>query len=294
MAEHNFIIEYTLIENVSFPSSTGMKKYLESEAKVWSPFMEGIRSQLPGMLFRSGGSVNPEALASAFDTLVDRLEDNTEFNRSTQRFHGDIALPPPSESLEGQLILGLNELGRVADAVSVYVWFIVQSLDIRTNTNNQIPQMTKRGAELAVGAYAAAALPFRKVTSQKLAGALRSADAQVQSLGEEVESAQLTNAEHAEKLSDLRSNWRKRAKRIEGLIVRRERLRRNTHDQWVQGIDDEVESRFANAEIRLAALDRANEAKQKKAIVYLTNPWVDGSQNTYFASKMPATITPPQ
>ncbi|MEP6021308.1 MAG: DUF6161 domain-containing protein [Paracoccaceae bacterium] len=82
-------------------------------------------------------------------------------------------------------------------------------------------------------------------------------------LVEEVKSAQQLNAEHAGELHSLRSELNKRATRIEGLIVRREKHRRSSYEQWVRNIDEEVENRFAKAENRLNALDRSDQTKQR-------------------------------
>lgn len=265
MVKQDFVIEYRSIKNVSFPSATAMKRYLESEAQIWSSFLKEVtaQNQLSNIPTRRGGT-NSQALESAFDQLLKHLENPTQFNQATQKNRGGIAPPPPSETIEGQLILGLFELDRKWDAICAYVWFINHGLEISQNSNQPIGAMVARGAELSAGAYAAAALPFRRVTSQRLAGAARSAEAQVEALGSEVQKAQEINSEHKSKLVEWRDTCSDRAKKIENLIIRRERHRRDQHSSWIERIDGEVENRFERAEKRLAAVERANEKKQKE------------------------------
>lgn len=112
--------------------------------------------------------------------------------------------------------------------------------------------------------YSAAALPFRNVTSQRLAGALRSAEAKSEALNEEVANAQKTNEDHEATLEDFRNRWKERAKRVEALIARRERHRRTQHSSWVSEVEEEVTKRFVEAEKRLEAVDRANLSKQQE------------------------------
>lgn len=263
MAVQEYIINYIDIPGVSFPSKTGAKKYLEAEKSIWLPFFESIivynqPSTIPTRKFNG----TYEFLANSFQILISHLNDPVQFNRTTTSHFASSFPPPPSSSLEGQLILGLLSNNRLNDAVCVYLWFLKKALDYN-NYHEAFKHQLERGETLAAGGYAAAALPFQTVTSQRLKGVLRKADAQVKSLSVEVKSAQETNYGHAEKLSDFRATWKRRAKRIESVIISRERNRRTKQASWIDEIKQEVNRRFEQAEIRLDALDRVNKAKQK-------------------------------
>lgn len=257
-------IEYSNIPHVSFPSASGTKKYLQEEAEIWAPVLGLIKdnAQLENIPL-AGGSTSAQALATSFDRLLDRLDDPKSFNLGTQRYRGDITLPPPSSSIEGQLILGLHENGRNADAACSYIWFISQSLEFNQNSNRHVTRMITRGEQLFTAAYAAAALPFGRVTSRRLSGATRTAEGHVKSLSQEVEKAEKINAEHEEELLQARERFKTRAKRLEAWSIRRERSRNKRHERWIEQTDSEVKDRFTRAEKRLEAIEKVNETKQK-------------------------------
>jgi len=164
--------------------------------------------------------------------------------------------------VEGQLILGLLENDRTEDAVAAYLWFVNTKRPINQNSNQPIGARVARGKELTTSAYAAAALQFRKVSSQRLAGAVRSAEAQVKSLGEDVTKAKIVNSEHSKELGQFRKGWLRRRKRIEAIIVRRERNRRKQEENWIRMADQAVEHRLEQAEMRVEAFDKVNRMTQ--------------------------------
>lgn len=265
MAGQVFSIEYSNIPKVSFPSKTGMEKYLKEESKVWTPLLEEIAAHNQLQTINANRrTINADSLRTAFDRLIKKIDNPREFNRATQQFQGDALLPPPSSSIEGQLILGLFENNRKQDAFCAYIWFVNHMLQIQENSRHEIGRMIDRGKQLSIGAYAAEALPFRQTSSQKLAGAARSAEAHALSLSEEVKNAQAIKKEHEEELLGYRELWQKRAAKIEKLIVRRERHRRNQHKSWIKVIESQVEDKFLGAERRLDALNRANKQVQDK------------------------------
>lgn len=265
MADQVFSIEYSNIPKVVFPSKTGMQKYLKEESKVWAPLLEeiGAHSQLQS-INANWRTTDAKSLQSAFDRLMEKLDDSQDFNLATQQHHGFVFLPPPSSSIEGQLILGLFENDRKYDAFCTYIWFVNHMLQIQRNNRQPVEKMIDRGKQLSIGAYAAAALPFRQTSSQRLAGAARSAEAHALSLSEEVKSAQAINKKHEDNLRGFRVSWQERAKRFEKLIARRERHRRNQHTSWIKMIESQVEDKFLGAERRLDALNRANKQVQDK------------------------------
>lgn len=263
MTPRKFNIRYQSLPAVSYPSAVSMKKYLSNEAEIWKPILVEIQKETSlGSIQLQRGLTNGTALAEAFERFLNELGDSEKFTQLTRQNSALIALPPPSASIEGQLILGLFNMGRATDAVSVYVWFINLSLNINLNNARQILEFVKRGEILSTGAYAAAAIPFRNVTSQKLAGAAKSAEAQVDALGVEVENAQQINHDHEVTLNGYRDYWVDQAQRMKMLAVRREKHRRRRYTSWQNEIDTEVKRRFDIADTRLDAVDRANKKLQ--------------------------------
>lgn len=147
MSDKKHTIHYNLIADVCFNSATVMKKHLESEKTIWSPFLEHIQQHkhLESIQFQQGGGTNSGQLATAFDRLLERIDDVNKFNQSTQTYRKDVLLPPPSTEVEGQLILGLFENNRYFDSVSVYLWFLNNDTAFQQGGNRAIPELLTRG-----------------------------------------------------------------------------------------------------------------------------------------------------
>lgn len=264
--QQELTIQYSTLPSVTFKSASSMKKHLRAEAIIWEPFLTEIskRDTLKSIPLIHG-STSLETLSQVFDFLEAKLDNPKDFNRSTQaNGRSNICPPPPATSLDGQLILGLYESSRLQDALCAYLWFVDQNLRINKDAAQQIGRMVNRGDNLIISAYAASVLPFRQVTSQKLAGALRSVENNVSALNEEVGNAQSINSDHKERLSEFRDLWKERAHRVERIIFRRESHRRKEHRSWQESIHQDVSDRFVEAEKKLAAIDRANSIRQKK------------------------------
>lgn len=265
-ARQELIITYQVGENVTFNSAAAMRRHLQSEKEIWKPFLSELpkNNQLTNIPLNRG-STNAESLSQVFEELEKKVDDPREFNRSAQR-NGpmNIMVPPTAVSLEGQLILGLFEANRIRDAQCAYLWSLDQNLGINRNSNPQVDRMTGRGETLMTAAYAASALPFRQVTSQKLAGAFRSVEANIAALNEEVGQAQSINDTHEDNLKSFRETWKDRARRIEKVVFKREKHRRELHTNWIQAIDQEVTERFSQADSKLEAVERTNRMRLTK------------------------------
>jgi len=134
-------------------------------------------------------------------------------------------------SLEGQLILGLTNNQRGRAAVDIYLWFFSLRDDFDVRRDHQIARHVENGQKLVTSAIACEALPFRAETSQRLAGAMRRAENQIQTLQEEVRAAQQINHDHENALAEYREELDKRSKRIERILTKREMLRRRNDNQ---------------------------------------------------------------
>ncbi|MEP6021307.1 MAG: hypothetical protein ABJ251_22780 [Paracoccaceae bacterium] len=129
MAASVFTLNYIKIENVAFPTAAGMNKYLAEEREIWTPFLEEVRAnnQLQAIQLQNGGTTATDHLADAFKHMTRHADNLTAFNRAPQSPRASVILPPPSSSIEGQLILGLYSLNRNQDAVACYLWFLTQN-----------------------------------------------------------------------------------------------------------------------------------------------------------------------
>ena len=227
MARSNFKMSYSVTADLSFSSKTAAERYLKEEEELWSSFLKETSEFNSGPLQSSfGGQISMNSLSSAFETIRETLGDERRFNQLSHRPPSTFCLPPPSSTLEGQLILGLFENERKGDAFSVYIWFVAQNAHVDRQQERNLQDMIERGATLRTAAVASSVLPFNRISSQKIASAARKAENQVEALNIEVSKADEINSTHEEALSEFRSDLSERAHRVTRIVAKRERLRR--------------------------------------------------------------------
>lgn len=250
MALKEYCISYQSMPNVTFPSATAAKKYLEREEAAWSGFLGDLeKNNFPGISAR-GAQVNAQQYAGSFQHLKGVLGEPSEFNSLTERALNRFVVPPPSDSLEGQLILGLACNGRKDEALFVFAWFAWSNLG-RQPQQNRPKDFIEKGAALFDAAKVAEALPYHKVSSQKLTRHTRKAESLVAALNAKVNQADTINEEHAEKLTAIRDEIAVKAVRLRRLAQRLWKARRRRYDDWVDGVDQATEERISESEAKL-------------------------------------------
>jgi hypothetical protein len=199
MAGNEYKLHYEHLEDVVFPSQMGMQRYLAQESEAWAAFLDYVHDNLGTAIATNSGlhSVNAKKLAAAIDNQSARLGDSASFNHSTKRHANSEVLPPPSGSLEGQLILGLFDTDLKTEALAVYVCFVADNTKARYKSNDAIHKWVIRGRVLLGAAPIVKALPYSRVSTAKIAGAARTAENHVQSLADEVVAAQELNTQHS-------------------------------------------------------------------------------------------------
>lgn len=244
-----------------------MRKYLEYEIKVWTPFL----SQLPELLRetislnRGRNTATAKQLSESLSKPFLALGDRAEFNNQTQRYRNHGILPPPSsKTVEGELILALSAQDMTSQALAVYVHFIVRSSGSDAPTQHSMHTMYDLGERLLEAAHVARALPYQKASPAKMAGALRTAENHVSAIAKEVEIAEQINADHVSLLEKILAKQNERPEKLEDSILDVHIDRKESYDKWVATIEGEVETRFAAAENRVAAMERANGSKQSE------------------------------
>lgn len=257
MASTNYRISYATGPKLSFSAKTALERHIDTEEEIWKPFL-GIIGSINNRPIQSNGSGNlsMETLSKAFEIMRQTLEDERKFNQLTERPPSTLVPPPPSDTLEGQLILGLLANKRQSDAEAVYYWFVTANIRAGQQQNRTTRDMVERGFALWTAAVASSALPFNQVSSQKIAGAARKAESHIEALNTEVTKADEINADHKAELSVIRSKLTNTARRVLGIVAKRERMRRQRHTEWMADIDAQVAQRFEDAETRLKAVDR--------------------------------------
>jgi hypothetical protein len=267
MSQTAFVIPYQNLDNVERATRQTMASYLDHEEEVWGAFLEWLSSQNQRVQFQYyQRPITGEALASAFAILRQSLDDPQKFKAVNGSSHRrSTAPPPPSNTLEGQVILGLFAAGRADDALAAYLRFIATefggSLHTQSN-NNGLLGLIQRGEMLLAAAHVAAALPFHKLTAAGIKSTQANAAVQLATLDETVGKAESLNAAHAAKLSGVRAKLATNAIRLRRLFIRGERQRDRRFREWRDAIDADLTKRFADAEARIEAVNRLATQKQ--------------------------------
>ncbi len=264
MANPNYQIFYTIVPQLSFSSNTAIERHLKAEEKIWQPFLDTAAENQNLRIQTHGGQVSMETLSKAFEVMLQSVGEERRFNQLTKHPTSTLCLPPPSDTLEGQLILGLFENSRKHDAIAAYVWFVAHNMHGAQKRHPSTQNLFERGYTLWTAAIASSALPFNKVSSQKIAGAARQAVGHVEALNAEVSNANKINSDHESALSDIRTNITDTGRRVIEIVAKRERMRRQRHSEWVKEKDAEMAEVLLNVEKRIDKIDHLNALKQQE------------------------------
>lgn len=273
MSNQEYRLHYGPTTVVSFPSQKGMKSYLTSESSIWAEFLGHVRENLESPLVDTNDSqsqIKAEQLASAFEAPIGLLPDMAGFN-STMRHHSrGRLLPPPSDSLDGQLILGLFQAGMADSALAAYLYVMVKQTNFTVRRDSQAGRFIERGKLLVEAAPIVKALPYSRVSTSKMAGAVRTAENHVKSLADEIAGAQNANAKHARQLqaqldeqneqAELAlSDNKEKAKRVNDVILRLHRRRDRQHRLWVAATTQLAAEKFEEADKKVYLFERKGQ-----------------------------------
>lgn len=268
MGQEAYIIQYNSVPNIERASRKTIGSYIDHETAEWLSFLAELPSLAGQLTFQIGQvSHNGASLAKSLDQLGKLVDDAGKFNSfSRASFRRSNILPPPSESVEGRLVLGLYHTGRSQDAVAAYFRYAAIEAGVPLNRNG--PEVLRapmeRGELLIAAAHAASVVPGHKVVSDGLRSARVRATAVLKALDGTVGEAVQVNAQHGASLRATRDRIGQHAMKLRAIFVGAERGRTRNYRAWRSEIELEVERRFAEADIRIARLDRLAEEKQKK------------------------------
>jgi hypothetical protein len=255
-------IHYQSIPDVVFTQKPGMKKHLQSEGDIWAKFLKTIaeNSRFETVAVQQG-KLHVNRFSEIFSSLSSKIDDPAAFNNETTRHGNKICAPPIAGSLTGQLILGLFENEHLQAAHSAYWWFAHQNLKFNLKSDAVLASHIKLGEDLVSAAFVAEALPFHRVSSQKIAGASREAEGHAASLLSEVKKSSKTINEHEDSLEKVQKLFEDHFRSLGDHSEKLEDLRTERFDLWMRNNDAGVESQFKKGETRLAALAEEGETR---------------------------------
>lgn len=261
MANENYSITYSITPSLSFSSRSAAERHLEKEEEIWAGFLEEV-AKSSRSLNAYNRQIAVSQQANTFQNLRSSLDDARQFRRLTEGPQSATFPPPPHDTLEGQLILGLFEGGRTEDAMSVYIWFISRCLSTGNQNDRNTQANIDRGHALWTAAVASSVLPFHQVSSKKIAGAARRAENQLEALNDKFAETDAINTRHEEALSDLRDQWSDKARRLVRIVARRESRRKENQKAWVEKNDAEIAELLLSVEQRIQGIDDLNKKQQ--------------------------------
>jgi len=262
MADNSYRIRYTNIDDIVFPSKRGMQTYLEEEAKFWEPFFEFLAENWPKAIRANNSSIlTADHVTSSISTLLASLGDQNAFNRNNHSFGGRSLPPPPSDSLEAYLIMGLFGAGYTKDALSCFVFFLTREAGLDRQADGRVAALHQKGKLLFEVAPIVKALPYSKVSNAKLAGAARTAENHLQALADQIEDVQGLQEKHSNDLDALLEEQKAKSKRINDVVLRLNKRRDRRQKIWIEGTDRVIADAFNDAEKKV----RLFELKSKRA-----------------------------
>ncbi len=263
MANDTYRINYSITPSLEFSSKTSAERHLEKEANAWKSFMELV-SNANISFDNPSRSIAVSSQADAFEKMLQVIDDPQRFSNISNERRTTLSPPPPHETLEGQLILGLHEAGRSEEALAVYVWFLSKCLRMERQHNNHTTHLMNRGHALWTAAVASSVLPFNQVNSRKIAGAARSAENQLEALNVAVVEAEQINEAHENTLSETRDDWADKTRRLVRTLAKRESLRKKRYKEWVERCEGHLIEIMSGIQRNIASNDNLN-AKHHEA-----------------------------
>ncbi|MCF6444496.1 DUF6161 domain-containing protein [Nereida sp. MMG025] len=247
-----------------FANLASAKKYLLEEQQSWQALTSLDFEKYNNLKLSTYGSGQYELsfLADVFPRIIGQI-DGQEFRWDSLWRQGLTFLPPPSTSLEGQLILGLLTNNQADEAIAVMAWFLTTHWKAEVRSNRGAEEVS-RGEQLILAARACAALPYSKASSQKIAATHRMAETHLEGLAAEIKKAQGSTQNLEAEAGATLDAWNNNFDRVQDILVRREKHRRTQNSDYVSNLQSEVDDRFAKAEKRLNAIDTVNKEKQAK------------------------------
>jgi hypothetical protein len=264
MSKQELLINYRSIPNIKFTSKKSAADYLNSEKLAWSDFLEETRkNSWNGKILSGNYNATRIETQAPFDALLSIIDTPPNFSRATE-LHGSIGIPPPSASIEGQLILGLHNNGKLQHAEDAFLAFLNLNYNFKARLKSQdtISLSVERGDFLLAAAHACAAIPFRRTTTKQMSEILRASKSDSESLAFEVQKAEQLNKDHQHDLTEFRTRWRSRARKIATAVVKKERNRDRVFKNWIEDKNLAVAERFKLAEGKLEAIDKLNRRIQ--------------------------------
>lgn len=237
MSKTPFVIHYNGYPDVSYPTAKAMSQYLAQEEAVWEPVLTSISESLPqGFNFNASyGTQGWATLTKSFAALKNKITDAGAFSNLTFSNRDFIPLPPTT-SAEGQVILGLHANNHEAHATDAMLAFVNNCRSINTVGNPRLAKRIEQGVAVLSAAYVAEALPFHKVSSQKITGSVRSAEQKVEHLDEAIKNvlvkADEVNKDHEAECSAIRETASITGARVGRILRKRETRREKKFTKW--------------------------------------------------------------
>ena len=233
----SYKISFPIEADKEFGTKKAALAYLNEEVEIWEVFSAEFESadvsfghNQYGKTTANGCFQNLKLLKTTINELAP-----VEFNRLTKINNLSRICLPPSDSLYGQLLLGLHLNKRQEDVVAALTYYIASFKGLNSISVGNVQNIHATGSRLFDAAKAAEALPFNKKWSRQITSVGKSASSFVDGLKEEIEKSHTVNSEHEEALADIRSETEDRMGRIETFLLKREKRRQTICDKRLEG-----------------------------------------------------------
>lgn len=245
-------IQYQSIDKKFFKSKASARNWLKEEEKQWSEFIDSFYERNPKFPWGSNNNIQIGIVKKSFETLLGLLDDPDAFNTTVgNRYHGTrVALPPPSDTLIGQIVLSSNAKEDYALADSVFTAFLVNEGGFQHISTNPIVKKNNAGQQLIPVLKIFDTLDVVGVSQQKYGALLRKNETLGFDLEKIVGEAEKQNSRHAENLAASLNNFELRAEKIFSLHVAKSSRVKERFESWKLDCEQKAKNYFRELEKR--------------------------------------------
>ncbi|MBV1865811.1 MAG: hypothetical protein KUG74_15445 [Rhodobacteraceae bacterium] len=233
MVSSIYKINYSYLGDIELKSKASMKKYLAKEQAAWAGFFEHFNDsdkREVGFPTIHKDTKKIEQISNELHLLSTSLDKPEEFNRFTFGPINNLTPPPPSNTMEGKLILQLFAQGRFDQSFAVFLNVYIKNKQFRRNeTGDLFTRYSEMGAAILDSIYASEALPADRLLTQKIDSTVRRVSADADVLSEQIDEARTLRAGFAEDLDGYRMKLKQELENFRSKFVDAEAERGESH-----------------------------------------------------------------
>lgn len=225
-----YSIKYQYSGDINLKSKAAMKKHLAEEQAAWAGFFEHFNKNEFGLPVIHQKTKTIEAVSNELQILSAAIDKPDRFNQYTSDYGGNLTPPPPSGTIEGQLILQLFAQRKYEQSFAVFLSVYNKNRKFRVNPSaNNFEKHSDVGEAILNSVYASKALPADKLLTQKIAAAAKRVNADAEALSEQIDETRTLGANFNDELGRNKSKLKQQVVSFSEVFADSEAVRMQGH-----------------------------------------------------------------